>query len=232
MSNKFRSRSKRAFTPRKKSAFTLIELLVVIAIIAILAAILFPVFARARENARKSSCQSNLKQIGLGIAQYDQDYQRFVAYGQNEDNNPRVLLDPYIKSNQIWVCPSETNPDVQSLTSGRNVSYMLNDQLASHQDADITRPVEIVVAHDADPGELGWTEGNSWNSGKTTDWPHFRAKCTNSSTKKTMSDCGTESYLLPWFQRHNGTFNVLYYDGHVKAIIASPTSLTDDNFIP
>ena len=57
-----------------KRGFTLIELLVVIAIIAILAAILFPVFARARENARRASCQSNLKQIGLGIFQYTQDY--------------------------------------------------------------------------------------------------------------------------------------------------------------
>src|ERR1051325_7590284 len=54
--------------------FTLIELLVVIAIIAILAAILFPVFGRARENARRSSCQSNLKQIGLGLLQYEQDF--------------------------------------------------------------------------------------------------------------------------------------------------------------
>ncbi len=61
-------------TPNTIKAFTLIELLVVIAIIAILAAILFTVFARARENARRSSCQSNLKQIGLSIFQYIQDY--------------------------------------------------------------------------------------------------------------------------------------------------------------
>src|SRR5687768_2269727 len=60
--------------PAKPKGFTLIELLVVIAIIALLAAILFPVFSRARENARRSNCQSNLKQIGLGILQYTQDY--------------------------------------------------------------------------------------------------------------------------------------------------------------
>ncbi|RYZ84238.1 MAG: DUF1559 domain-containing protein, partial [Moraxellaceae bacterium] len=101
---------------RVKSAFTLIELLVVIAIIAILAAILFPVFGRARENARRSSCQSNLKQIGLGIAQYTQDYDEkypaakdaIAAFQQYsaQDGAWVDMVMPYIKSQQIFKCPS------------------------------------------------------------------------------------------------------------------------------
>ena len=88
-----------------RAAFTLIELLVVIAIIAILAAILFPVFARARENARRSSCQSNLKQISLGNLQYAQDYdERYVMFNMNWTN----ALQPYLKSEQIFVCPSNS----------------------------------------------------------------------------------------------------------------------------
>jgi len=114
-----------------RNAFTLIELLVVIAIIAILAAILFPVFARARENARKSSCQSNLKQIGLASAQYTQDYdESLYPHRFNSTPNPLMqqnggpidnalitgsaqkkifwisLLQPYAKSLQVFQCPS------------------------------------------------------------------------------------------------------------------------------
>lgn len=98
-------------TPAKRG-FTLIELLVVIAIIALLAAILFPVFARARENARRTNCMSNEKQQALGLMQYAQDYdERLPAtwfYGHNL--LPwHVLLQPYVKSYQIFRCPSVRN---------------------------------------------------------------------------------------------------------------------------
>jgi prepilin-type N-terminal cleavage/methylation domain-containing protein/prepilin-type processing-associated H-X9-DG protein len=131
------------------NGFTLIELLVVIAIIAILAAILFPVFARARENARRASCQSNLKQIGLGFAQYYQDYDekmpgtgplgKFVGTGAGTNgqwmqgpagvactNNAPCLpadgaLNPYTKSTQIFICPSDTNGRQRSLSYSMNI---------------------------------------------------------------------------------------------------------------
>lgn len=110
-------------THRAQKAFTLIELLVVIAIIAILASILFPVFARARENARRASCLSNLQQIGLASMQYAQDYDghlmskqmtnrdgiREFVYPSNATSSIEywyLALDPYMKSWQIYSCPS------------------------------------------------------------------------------------------------------------------------------
>src|SRR6478672_5411714 len=106
----------RAHQIRRSSryGFTLIELLVVIAIIALLAAILFPVFARARENARKSSCLNNMKQFGLGIAQYTQDFDETLvpweggyALASGTRATFDVLLIPYLKSPQLMQCPSD-----------------------------------------------------------------------------------------------------------------------------
>lgn len=113
------------------SAFTLIELLVVIAIIAILALILFSAFARARENARKTSCISNLRQIGLGVQQYAQDYDGLVpatnAYG--EEYEPYIAaahLMPYVKSFQIFRCPSSSVSmgSTQAMQHDNGTDYM------------------------------------------------------------------------------------------------------------
>jgi len=98
----------------RRHGFTLIELLVVIAIIAILAAILFPVFARAREKARQASCQSNLKQIALAFKMYDQDYDErtpggwYASWNATEPYFWCWTIYPYLKNKQLLVCPSNT----------------------------------------------------------------------------------------------------------------------------
>jgi prepilin-type N-terminal cleavage/methylation domain-containing protein/prepilin-type processing-associated H-X9-DG protein len=127
----FLSSSRQRVAATKSSGFTLIELLVVIAIIAILAAILFPVFGRARENARRSSCQSNLKQVGLAMMQYVQDYDERFMVADHEDADGNGVADyawfrplqVYIKSEQVFKCPSlgdETNKP------NPNTDYILN----------------------------------------------------------------------------------------------------------
>lgn len=141
---------------RSRSAFTLIELLVVIAIIAILAAILFPVFGRARENARRSSCMSNLKQVGLGFMQYTQDYDERVV--PNDDQGTTIrrhyaeLLMPYIKSEQVFRCPSAAGGPDECNPHGRfPVSYALNQVYEFHPTRGIFRangPVSLAAIED------------------------------------------------------------------------------------
>ena len=131
---------------RHRSGFTLIELLVVISIIAILAAILFPVFARARENARRSSCQSNLKQIGLAIVQYTQDYDERLPINYSgtgggspwSDFNdiycyatPRAGegswitgVQPYVKSWRLFACPSAAVSTTEAPVGDSDTNYI------------------------------------------------------------------------------------------------------------
>jgi prepilin-type N-terminal cleavage/methylation domain-containing protein/prepilin-type processing-associated H-X9-DG protein len=130
---------KKLYGKRWIQGFTLIELLVVVAIIAILAAILFPVFAKARENARRSSCMSNLKQIALGAMQYTQDYDEILPpswAGWSMDTIWMGELQPYLKSTQIFFCPSAnstnltltpTQPAEGATFSNRTVYWWINN---------------------------------------------------------------------------------------------------------
>jgi prepilin-type N-terminal cleavage/methylation domain-containing protein/prepilin-type processing-associated H-X9-DG protein len=113
---------------RNRSAFTLIELLVVIAIIAILAAILFPVFASAREKARQTSCASNLKQLGLALMQYEQDYEETTPVVDYYGQGYAGLLYSYVKSTGVFACPDDITPNDQGGAPGpvSTVSYAIN----------------------------------------------------------------------------------------------------------
>jgi prepilin-type N-terminal cleavage/methylation domain-containing protein/prepilin-type processing-associated H-X9-DG protein len=148
----------------KKGGFTLIELLVVIAIIALLAAILFPVFARARDNARRSTCISNIKQVGLGILQYCQDNdERYPPSVTGwpagaPGNDGKIYWDgahfweqmifPYVKSHQIFFCPSTANRmdspqeagSTDPLSNILNGNYGLSEQYNTAKMSIVTQP--------------------------------------------------------------------------------------------
>ena len=193
--------------PRR--AFTLIELLVVIAIIAILAAILFPVFAKAREKARQTSCASNLKQLALAAVQYTQDYDELLPRGYNAGKRWYDVMEPYMKNVQMEICPSGAR------TYGRN-SYGWNTELnGSPSLADIQQPSQTALMADAkrirraEPGFQDMVP-TSWGSSGTCDWQiHWPgAGAWNGGS------CCSESRRID--VRHNEGCNVNWVDGHVK----------------
>lgn len=225
------SRHRSAFTPCKSSAFTLIELLVVIAIIAILAAILFPVFAQARAKARQASCLSNVRQIGLGHMQYIQDYDErtvplFYSYTEGgtlyyqywfgrrastETNFDMAagLLQPYMKSAQIVDCP-----DAVAIPGTPPVAYGMNFRILGLTPANmgissvqVQRPAETIAFADAARAngtsmQRFWQVTPPGQSRRSGQYPTVHG-------------------------RHSGFSNILWLDGHAKAMkVEFPTTST------
>ena len=208
---------------RAKSAFTLIELLVVIAIIAILAAILFPVFARARENARRSSCTSNLKQIGLGVLQYIQDYDEnfplAVTGSTSTTSTPPVgwadSIQPYLKSTQIYQCPSEPSEADPDPTAAGYSDYWYNCGLSRSNNTFGNSNTSVSAA------EVTNASLTVMNGDGASGTARYRCDGVSSSTSATVSVPGAAngtSYAQSGaiVDRHLEGCVFSFADGHVK----------------
>jgi prepilin-type N-terminal cleavage/methylation domain-containing protein/prepilin-type processing-associated H-X9-DG protein len=199
----------------RRNGFTLIELLVVIAIIAILAAILFPVFARAREKARQTSCLSNIKELGLAVHMYVQDYDEMypTAWWVSNDSMGYIwadCLDPYTQNLQIFTCPSDPahgarrygrpnsrgfdNIDRGNLGYAWNSNYYGSTPPNAHSPrrcaaADVKLPAETIVM---------------------TDWYGVFESASSSSINSRFTSSPPRKDVY----RHNEQCNVAFCDGH------------------
>ncbi|MBM3499359.1 MAG: DUF1559 domain-containing protein [Armatimonadetes bacterium] len=182
-----------------RRGFTLIELLVVIAIIAILAAILFPVFARAREKARQSACLSNIKQIALGCLMYAQDYDEMMVTGsgyQNTTINWQLKVEPYMKNTQIFVCPSQARGAFTYWGATLYYGYALMWR-GGQPLGNIQQPAGTVLTNDGVHPAVDGYRGAV---------PKF---CTGFNTCQPRPPVEDDFY-------HNGGSNVAFWDGHAK----------------
>lgn len=220
---------------RRGQGFTLIELLVVIAIIAILAAILFPVFARARENARRSSCSSNLKQIGLGVMQYTQDYderypQEFYWSGGDlseldtdkakpsgnftvevgVSGNYRTWMDaifPYVKSVQLFTCPSVSSSTPAPPSYGYSTAFGgYYTDVFYYNNGSTSYWSPLAQAQVSRPAEIIMV---------IDFWSKYNLTGTNPAQLGKWAN-HTNKDVQKWMSPHLDGGNVAFADGHVK----------------
>ena len=216
----------------KRFAFTLIELLVVIAIIAILAAILFPVFAKAREKARQATCTSNQKQLGITFLMYAQDYDEVTPLESTNSGNFTIFdfLETYYAGrgqtvNAFLNCPSSTDSWATSST-GRFISYVLNQTYWA--DASLGAIFGVPVSSIAEPAGTVWVGDGAKLLSTSSALNAFQCPCLPNGlsgcslvldTSKDIPKLGDGSAANPqgaWEGRHSGGAVVSFMDGHAK----------------
>ncbi len=238
--------------PRARNGFTLIELLVVIAIIAILAAILFPVFAQAREKARAIACLSNTKQLAIGVVQYAQDYDEVLpvaGYNAQLRGRWQWQIFPYVKNEQVFTCPNlASNPWKAPTVAGRlgqndrggyGWSYALGTAVpttatdvqraagSGYSLAQIAKPADTLII-----GDTGFTGTSPAAAG----WAMLAA-----DPRKPASGSATQPGLYPQFRHHTtrtkpaqggvslpieGRANFVFLDGHAKSLSTGQAMLS------
>ena len=230
----------------RKSGFTLIELLIVIAIIALLAAILFPVFGRVRENARRSSCQSNMKQIGIGIAQYTQDYDEILPPTTISGTGGSFAAEylwwaddimPYVKSTQVFICPSNISynapavPTLGYVAAGGAFRMCYGAVIRRSGNSPFTEgPQTIVKLSKIDEPAATFMVGELANPARKGGYAIYTSNADDATTVVISPSTypGNVNFNRTPYDTHFDGANWLYCDGHVKWMRTSQTSQSND----
>ena len=206
----------------REIGFTLIELLVVIAIIALLAAILFPTFAVAHESARRITCQSNLRQIGLALQMYATDYDEIyppdnlgISIKGKTLDGWASLIQPYAKSTAILQCPSEETKPNPIPTATGYTDYAINKYALSLNLTKFDSPANTILCLDCTRAD-----STSWDNGTDTE-RYCDCKGDSSDSKATPAPNDwlhnpNAPTLFRYGERHLDGANYLLADGHVK----------------